>query len=92
MKSDCGLWLLTVNLVGSSFWKESSRLCPRCFWGDAGLLNEFPDSPRPAASMSYLPGVLAVVVGLIELWVGFTLIKLSEFFGRILCKGIDGRL
>jgi hypothetical protein len=43
------------------------------------------------ASMSYLPVVTAVVPGLIELGVGWTLIQHSEFFGRIFSKGMDER-
>jgi hypothetical protein len=50
------------------------------------------DSPRPGASMSYLPVAAAVVTGLIELGVGWTLIQHSEFFGRIFSKGLEERV
>jgi hypothetical protein len=78
-------WLVILEGIKSSL---SSVL----LWGMRAMFNEFLDSPRPATSMSYLPGVIAVVVGLIELGVGFSLIQHSEFFGRILCKGIDERV
>ncbi len=42
--------------------------------------------------MSCLPAVVAVVTGLIEMGVGWTLIQHSEFFGRIFSKGLDERV
>jgi hypothetical protein len=56
------------------------------------ILTEATNSSHPATSIIYLPLVTAVITGLIELGVGFSLIQHSEFFGRILCKGIDERL
>lgn len=51
-----------------------------------------PTSSHPATIAIYVPMASAVIVGLIELGVGFFLIQNSEYFGRILCKGLDERL
>ncbi len=78
-------WLVILEGIKSAL---SSVL----FWLTRAMLTAAIDSPRPATSMSYLTVVFAVVAGLIELGVGWTLIQHSEFFGRIFSKGLDERL
>jgi hypothetical protein len=56
------------------------------------MVSAIVESSRPATSLSYVSVVSAILVGLIELGVGFSLIRKSEFFGQILCKGIKERL
>lgn len=78
-------WLVILQGITSSL---SSVL----FWMMRAIMTEATNSSHPVTSLIYLPLVTAVIVGLIELGVGFSLIQHSEFFGRILCKGIDERL
>jgi hypothetical protein len=57
------------------------------------MLTEPADAAaRSITNMSYLSVMTAVVLGLIELGVGWTLIQHSEFFGRIFSKGLEERV
>ena len=47
---------------------------------------------RPMTTTSYVPIVIGAVVGFIELGAGFMIILNSEYFGRLLSKGLDERL
>jgi hypothetical protein len=77
-------WLVILEGIKSAL---SSVL----FWLTRAMLTAGIEPPRPGAGMSYVPVVVAVVTGLIELGVGWTLIQYSEFFGRIFSKGLDER-
>lgn len=78
-------WLVILEGIKSAL---SSVL----LWGMRVMVTTGLDSPRPTTSMTYLPVVAAVVTGLIELAVGWTLIQHSEFFGRIFVKGLAERV
>ncbi len=47
---------------------------------------------RPVTTMILAPLMSGALMGFIELCVGFAIIGNSEFFGRILSKGLDERL
>lgn len=51
-----------------------------------------PTPSHPVTIPTCAPMVSAIIIGVVELGVGFFLIQNSEFFGRILCKGLDERL
>ncbi|MGD0060081.1 MAG: hypothetical protein ABSD58_11755 [Verrucomicrobiia bacterium] len=78
-------WLVILEGIKSALYSV-------LLWGMRVILTGGIEPPRPGASPGYLPVVGAVVAGLIELGVGWTLIQHSEFFGRIFSKGLDERV
>jgi hypothetical protein len=78
-------WLVILEGVKSALYSVT-------LWLSRVMLAGGIDSVHPGGSMSWLPVVVSVVTGLIELGVGRTLIQHSEFFGRIFCKGLDERV
>jgi hypothetical protein len=77
-------WLVILEGIKSALYSL-------LLWGMRVALTAGVEPARPGASASYVPVVGAVVAGLIELWVGWTLIHHCEFFGRIFAKGLDER-
>jgi hypothetical protein len=80
-------WLVILEGIKSAF---SSVL----LWLMREMVMEVavPNSTHPSPSSSLLSVITPIIIGLIELVVGFFIIQNSEFLGRILCKGLDERL
>jgi len=85
--------MVVVRVIGWLVILEGIRstLSSLLLWMMRTMVTMAIDSPRPATTMTYLPVVTAVIVGVIEAAVGFLLIQNSEFFGRIFSKGIEDR-
>lgn len=78
-------WLVILEGIKSALYSVM-------LWLSRVMLAGGIDSVHPGGSMSWLPVVAAVVTGLIELGVGWTLIEHSEYFGRIFSKGLEERV
>jgi hypothetical protein len=78
-------WLVILEGIKSALYSL-------LLWGMRVMIAGGIDSVYPGGSMSYVPVMGAVVAGLIELGVGWTLIQYCEFFGRIFIKGLEERV
>ena len=87
------LSMVVVRVIGWLVILEGIRstLSSLLLWMMRTMVTMAIDSPRPATTMTYLPVVTAVIVGVIEAAVGFLLIQNCAFFGRIFSKGIEDR-